>query len=115
MRTHPATDDNQAIDGALLARVQKQAWFHRYPRGWPFLLFVLTAVVTAAAVISIQRADKQARTAELDRTATEIVSGLERHASENVAQLRAVAALVASRPGLSTQGFEDLVDSAYQR
>ena len=33
------------MDDALLARVEKQAWFHKYPRGWPFLLFILTSIV----------------------------------------------------------------------
>ena len=33
------------MDRALLARVEKQAWFHRYPRGWPLLLFLLVPAV----------------------------------------------------------------------
>jgi two-component sensor histidine kinase len=115
MTRHPKTGSEQEMDDALLARVQKQAWFHRYPRGWPFLLGVISVVVTAASVIAIERADRQARAAELDRNATEIASGLEQRVSENAAQLRAVAALLASRPRVSGKEFNDFVDSAYQR
>jgi two-component sensor histidine kinase len=115
MGKRPTTSDVQAMNDALLTRVQKQAWFHRYPRGWPFLLFMIILIGTVASVIAIERADRQARAAELDRNATEIASGLERHALDNVAQLRAVAALVASRPRITAKEFEDFVDSAYQR
>jgi two-component sensor histidine kinase len=115
MGKRPTTSDVQALNDALLTRVQKQAWFHRYPRGWPFLLFVIILAGTIASVVAIERADRQARAAELDRNATEIASGLERRALENVAQLRAVAALVASRPRITSQEFDDFVQSAYQR
>ncbi len=115
MSKRPTTSDVQAMNDALLTRVQKQAWFHRYPRGWPFLLFVIIAIGTAASVIAIERSDQQARAAELDRNATEIASGLERSSLENVAQLRAVAALVASRPRVTSREFDDFVESAYQR
>ena len=49
------------IDQALLDRVQKQAWFHKYPRGWPFLLFLIASITTAVSVMAIERADKQTR------------------------------------------------------
>ena len=47
------------MDKALLARVEKQAWFHRYPRGWPFLLFLLASIGTLLAVVGIERAGAQ--------------------------------------------------------
>ena len=40
------------MDKALLARTEKQAWFHRYPRGWPLLLFALTVLAPACGARS---------------------------------------------------------------
>ena len=108
-------DEDRRVDDAPWLRVSKQAWFHRYPRGWPFMLFVITCCGTAASVIAIERADRQARAAELDRNATEIAAGLERRATENVALLRATAALFASRPEVTTREFEEFAASAYER
>lgn len=80
------------IDQALLDRVQKQAWFHKYPRGWPFLLFIIASITTAVSVMAIERADRQTRQVELDRNLTEIASALQRRTTENIALLRAGAA-----------------------
>lgn len=80
-------------DATLLARVEKQAWFHRYPRGWPFLLFIIASIGTAVSVMAIERADVQRREIELDRSLTEIASALQRRVTENIALLRAESAL----------------------
>lgn len=93
------------IDQALLDRVQKQAWFHKYPRGWPFLLFVIASITTAVSVMAIERADRQTRRVELDRNLTEIASALERRVTENIALLRAGGALFASQQDVSPDQF----------
>jgi two-component sensor histidine kinase/CHASE1-domain containing sensor protein len=95
------------IDQALLDRVQKQAWFHKYPRGWPFLLFLIASVTTAVSVMAIERADRQTRAVELDRNLTEISSALQRRVTENVALLRAGSALFASQKEVSSAQFAD--------
>lgn len=96
------------IDQALLDRVQKQAWFHKYPRGWPFLLFLIASITTAVSVMAIERADKQTRAVELDRSLTETASALQRRFTENMALLRAGSALFASQPNASAEQFAEL-------
>jgi two-component sensor histidine kinase len=108
------TNETRQFDDAILSRIAKQAWFHRYPRGWPFILFVIVLVGTAASVIAIERADQQAREAELDRNATEIASGLERRAAENTALLRAAAALISSRTEVTPAEFTDFAGGAFE-
>lgn len=98
------------IDQALLDRVQKQAWFHKYPRGWPFLLFVIASLTTAISVIAIERADRQTRRVELDRNLTEIASALQRRVTENIALLRAGAALFATQDTVSSEQFAEFAD-----
>ncbi|MPS71040.1 CHASE domain-containing protein [Novosphingobium aerophilum] len=93
------------IDQALLDRVQKQAWFHKYPRGWPFLLFIIASITTAVSVMAIERADRQTRQVELDRNLTEIASALQRRTTENIALLRAGAALFATQREVSEDQF----------
>lgn len=95
------------MDDALLARVEKQAWFHKYPRGWPFLLFLLTSIVTIASVVAIESSERERRQLELDRNVTEIASGLQRRTAENVALLRAAAALFAASKDVSPQDFDE--------
>ncbi|MFC0202771.1 CHASE domain-containing protein [Novosphingobium soli] len=93
------------IDQALLDRVQKQAWFHKYPRGWPFLLFVIASITTAVSVMAIERADQQTRLVELDRNLTEISSALQRRVTENIALLRAGSALFATQQDVTPEQF----------
>ncbi|WP_232496013.1 CHASE domain-containing protein [Novosphingobium kaempferiae] len=95
------------IDQALLDRVQKQAWFHKYPRGWPFLLFIIASMTTAVSVMAIERADKQTRAVELSRNLTEISSALQRRATENIALLRAGSALFATQDSVSAEQFAE--------
>lgn len=95
------------IDQALLDRVQKQAWFHKYPRGWPFLLFLIASITTAVSVMAIERADKQTRAVELDRNLTEISSALQRRVTENIALLRAGGALFATQDQVSSAQFAE--------
>lgn len=93
------------IDKSLLARVEKQAWFHRYPRGWPLVLFFIALAGTLVSIVAIERADRERQALLLDRNATEITAGLQRRVSENVAVLRAGAALFALRGDISPELF----------
>lgn len=98
------------MDKALLTRVEKQAWFHKYPRGWPFLLFLLASIGTIVSVMAIERADAERRALELNLRTTEIASALQRRATENIAILRAAAALFATRDDVSPAEFKEFVD-----
>ncbi|HKX78479.1 MAG TPA: CHASE domain-containing protein [Novosphingobium sp.] len=97
------------MDKALLERVEKQAWFHKYPRGWPFLLFVLASMGTLVSVMAIERANDQRRELELDRDATEIASALQRRTTENVALLRVTAALFETRDEVTEADFREFM------
>lgn len=101
------------MDKALLARVEKQAWFHRYPRGWPLLLFVLVALGTALSVMAIERAEEERRRFQLDRNITELISGVQRRAAENIAILRAGAALFATNDRVSPAVFASIAEGLY--
>lgn len=98
------------IDQALLDRVQKQAWFHKYPRGWPFLLFMIASITTAVSVMAIERADRQTQQVELDRNLAEISSALQRRVTENMALLRAGAALFASQDEVDPRQFRTFAE-----
>lgn len=95
------------VDDTLLNRVEQQAWFHRYPRGWPFLLFIIASIGTAVSVIAIERADHQRRVVELDRNLTEISSAMQRRVTENIALLRAASALFSTQTDVSPQQFAE--------
>lgn len=101
------------MDKALLARVEKQAWFHRHPRGWPLLLFLLVAIGTILSVVAIERAEAERRQLELDRNLTELAAGLQRRASENIAILRAGAALFATNEQVSPAAFAAIAEGLY--
>lgn len=100
----------RVVDQALLDRVQRQAWFHKYPRGWPFLLFIIASLTTAVSVMAIERADRLTRQVELDRNLTEISSALQRRVTENMALLRAGAALFASQDEVTPEQFRGFVE-----
>ena len=85
------------MDKKLLTRVQKQAWFHRYPRGLPIILFLVVCLVILGTVTAIELADERRRSIELERSATEISAALRQRATENIAFLRAAAGLFEAR------------------
>lgn len=95
------------MDKALLARVEKQAWFHRHTRGLPLLLFFLVGLGTLLSVYAIESANRQREELLIERNVTEIVTGIERRASENVAILKAGAAFFAFRDTVSPQDFQE--------
>ncbi|MDE2595349.1 MAG: CHASE domain-containing protein [Sphingomonadales bacterium] len=96
------------MDKAILSRVGKQAWFHRYPRIVPLGIFALVALFTLLAVMQIERAQADRRRLELDRNATEVSAALQRRAAENMAYLRAAASLFAARDDVGLAEFEKL-------
>ncbi|HMP57368.1 MAG TPA: CHASE domain-containing protein, partial [Novosphingobium sp.] len=98
------------MDRALLARVKKQAWFHRYPRGVPFALLCFGLLMTLAIVVGIERADESARAVRLDRDATSLGAELQRKAAENIAYLNAAASLFAVADQVSRQEFTRFVE-----
>ncbi len=101
------------MDDALLARVEKQAWFHKYPRGWPFLLFILTSIGTVVSVIAIESAEAQRRQLELDRNVTEIAAGLQRRTAENMVLLRAASALFGSNRNVTKSDFNEFAQGLH--
>ena len=107
------------MDKALFERVEKQAWFHRHPRGWPLLLLAITAIGTVLAVMAIDRADHQTARLELDRNFTEIASGLQRRTAEHIAMLRAGASLFATSETVTHEEFtefaSDLLEAGSQQ
>ncbi len=54
------------MDRALLARVEKQALFHRYPRILPIVLFAVGMLVTILFVLNIEQSDAAARRLKLE-------------------------------------------------
>jgi len=81
------------MDKALLARVEKQAIFHRFPRALPIAVFAIGMILTLLFVLNIQRADALARRVSLESDTSSLITELEREASENMAYLRAASAL----------------------
>lgn len=101
------------MDKAILSRVGKQAWFHRFPRGLPVVLFALSAGVTLLGVTAIEHAESERRHVELDRSASEIASGIQRRASENVAYLRAAASLFEPHDKVTRAEFTRFATNLY--
>ena len=101
------------MDRTLSARVAKQAWFHRFPRGWPLLILLLLLMITALSVAAIERADRQRTEIELDRDLTEIASGLQRRATTSFAILAAGAALFEARGQVSHAEFIEFTSRLY--
>jgi len=84
-------------------------WYERFPRAVPVGIFLLTMAVTGVSVFAIERADRQREIAQLDKTAQEVASGLERRANGNAAYLRSAAALFATRPSVDAALFRSFV------
>ena len=95
------------MDKALLARVEKQAWFHRHSRGLPLLLFCLVGLATLLSVYAIERTNRLREELLIERNVTEIVTGIERRAAENIALLKAGSAFFAFRDAVSQRDFQE--------
>ncbi|MFM5923092.1 MAG: CHASE domain-containing protein [Novosphingobium sp.] len=97
------------MDQALLTRVEKQAWFHRYPRGLPIALFALGMIVTVLFVLNLELADSAARDLALDRDSTALATEIERRSTENIAYLNAAASLFSIADEVGKQEFAQFV------
>jgi two-component sensor histidine kinase len=84
-------------------------WYERFPRAVPVGIFSLTMAVTVLSVFAIERADRQRAIAQLDKTAQEVASGLERRANGNAAYLRSAAALFTTRRSVDAALFRSFV------
>ncbi len=84
------------MDRQLVARVKKQAWFHRHPAGLPAALFCLVVITMIFSVFAIEQSDAHRIKDRLARTATELGAAIDRRAAENAAYLRAAAAFMQS-------------------
>lgn len=82
------------MEQQLERRVERQAWFLRYPRGLPFALFALGMLITLLFIFNIEMNDAEARRLELDRDTTALASELRRKANENIAYLNAAASVL---------------------
>jgi two-component sensor histidine kinase len=99
------------MDRALLARVEKQAWFHRYPRGLPIGLLILSLLIAIVAAMAIEQADSEARRSRLDAAADELSSALQRRASENIAYLVAGSSMFSARTDVAPEDFQIYAES----
>lgn len=70
-------------------------------------MYFLTGLGTLLSVFAIERANQQREQLVVERNVTEIVTGLERRASENVAILKAGAAFFAFRDDVSPRDFQE--------
>ncbi len=93
------------MDRVLLKRVERQAWFLRYPRWLPFALFGLAMAITLLFIFNIEQSDSEARRLELDRDSMALSSELRRKANENIAYLNAAAAMFSVRAQINSEEF----------
>lgn len=107
------------MENRVRARVKRQAWFHRYPRGLPVGLFVLMAALTMAMVAMLESNDRDQRALMLERNATEVSSALQQREAEHLAYLRAAAALFSRQASVDAAMVEafhrDLGESLAER
>ncbi len=103
------------MDKALLARVEKQAWFHRFPRALPFTLFTIALVVTGLFVNNFERLDRATASAQLAQQATDLANELEYKAAENTVYLNAAASLFSGSEEVSKRQLSDLIADLGER
>lgn len=97
------------MEKQLERRVERQAWFLRYPRGLPFALFGLGMLITLLFILNIEMADNEARRLKLDRDSTALVSELKRKASENIAYLNAASSMLSVTQDVRPEEFSQFV------
>lgn len=103
------------MDEALLSRVEKQAWFHRYPRAMPFTLFAMSLLATALFVNNFERLDREAASAKLVRQASDLANELEYKAGENTVYLNAAASLFSASENVTQRELQDLIADLGER
>ncbi|GGD58535.1 CHASE domain-containing protein [Croceicoccus mobilis] len=84
-------------------------WFSRFPRALPLAIFLLITGLTLLGVYAIERAESDARRADIEQLAVEVSSALERRANSNAAYLRSGAALFASQESVPAPLFQTFI------
>ena len=97
------------MEKQLERRVERQAWFLRYPRGLPFALFGLGLLITLLFILNIEMADTEARRLKLERDTAALVSELKRKAGENIAYLNAASSMLSVTEDVKSDEFEQFV------
>ncbi len=102
-----AKGDGRPMDKLDLppVRLGNQAWFHRYPRVFPLLLFAFGALGTLLSVLAIERAESARRDLELEKSVAVITAGLQRRATENIGLLLGAAAIFSTGDQVSREMF----------
>lgn len=93
------------MQDTLTARVQQQAWFHKYPRGLPFALLGIGLLATLLLIVSFERTARGEREMALAADTTALAGELQRRADENVAYVVATASLFEASPQVSDEKF----------
>lgn len=97
------------MDKALLARVERQAWFHRYPRGLPAALLIVGLAVTGLFVLFFEQANDDAEKLALQNEASEVASQIGAMGTENVAYLNAAASMFSLSEGVNEDDLQQYV------
>lgn len=105
----------EGMDQALLSRVEKQAWFHRYPRAMPFTLFAISLLATVLFVNNFTQLDREAARGRLVRQASGLTNELEYKAAENTVYLNAAASLFSASQDVTQRELQDLLADLGER
>ncbi|MFM5908106.1 MAG: CHASE domain-containing protein [Novosphingobium sp.] len=97
------------MDKALLARVEKQALFHRYPRSLPLTLLAIGILITSLFVLNIEKSEAEARRLSLETDLASLSTEIERKTSENAAYLKAAAALFSVSDDVTSAEFSQFI------
>ena len=96
------------MDQELIKRVQKQAWFVRYPQGLQVAVFILVCAVSLLGVFGIETAEMRRGHAALERNAADVTATLRQLDAEHEIYLRASAALLSAKPMVTVAQFAEL-------
>ncbi|PKB19371.1 two-component sensor histidine kinase [Novosphingobium kunmingense] len=99
------------MEQRLEKRIERTAWFIRYPRGLPFALFALGMIITLLSIFNIEMNDAESRRLELDRDTTALASELRRKANENIAYLNAAASVLSVSGEIDDREFTQFVSA----
>ncbi|WP_230279764.1 CHASE domain-containing protein [Croceicoccus sp. Ery15] len=110
----PAGQQAGGPQGSGLTRAERRMggtlrWFSRFPRALPLAIFITIFAMTLLGVWAIERAESDARRADLEQLAVEAGAALERRANANAAYLRSGAALFASQDSVPVPMFQTFV------
>jgi two-component sensor histidine kinase len=95
------------VDRKVVARVESQRWYLRFPRAVPVGIFLLVSAITALSLFAIERLETQRAEAQHRQMANTVSAALERLANANGSYLRAGAALFTTREHISADAFHE--------